>query len=185
MPHSDQPSDLSARLHATELRLRQLERPPLRSAAIGIGSIALALVIGYLSGAKSAAQAQTPAPAKVTASSSATAPKDTSSGLPQDVERDFDLLMLEMREHITHDASALTKPTHAIAITLYDIKRMLEAVPRMAGDVHRMANAMETMNDKMSAVPAMAMELNHLNRQMSVMTRDINSTMGRIAPWMP
>lgn len=72
-------------------------------------------------------------------------------------------------------------PAHAIAIFLYDVKEAMAVMPDIASD-------MKEMNAKMGAVPVMAAEMQQMKVQMGIMSRSVNSTMGRMGsmfPWMP
>ena len=87
------------------------------------------------------------------------------------------------------------EPARAVAVILHDMKEMLEAVPRMAEDtrrmstdMHQMMTDMHQMNQKISAVPVMAAEMQSMNVKIGIMAHGVDSTMGRagrMMPWMP
>jgi len=91
--------------------------------------------------------------------------------------------------------SEVFDPTHAVAVILYDMKEMLEAVPRMAedtrtmsADMHQMMTDMHQMNQKISAVPVMATEMQSMNVKIGILAHGVDSTLGRtgrMMPWMP
>lgn len=69
----------------------------------------------------------------------------------------------------------------AVAMFLSEMSANMSAMPKM----HR---EMQAMNVQMSAVPVMAAEMRVINAQLGIITRDMDSTMGRAGramQWMP
>jgi signal transduction histidine kinase len=112
---------------------------------------------------------------------------------------DFRARIEELRERVAEAEVEALDPGHVLAVILHDMKdvlhetrQMLAVMPQMAEDMHelrgdmeRIAGTMDSMDDKMTGIPAMAEEMRHLNINIDIMTTSIDSTMGRMGRMMP
>ncbi|MEA3412602.1 MAG: hypothetical protein U9R74_13835 [Pseudomonadota bacterium] len=172
---SERIETLTRSLSVTERQVRQLECRVLgwRAAATVTGAL-LILALGIVAGTAISA---TEPPAQ-----SATATTGPGHKPFRPVRQGFDDLHdLIEREREKMAASKDLDPAHAIAIFLYDVKEAMAVMPDIAAD-------MKEMNAKMGAVPVMAAEMQQMKIQMGIMSRSVNSTMGRMGsmfPWAP
>jgi hypothetical protein len=100
-----------------------------------------------------------------------------------DAKAHFDYLVDQIR--IDAQKTGHIDPAGAIAVFLRDMRDALESMPKMAADMDSMSRDMSQMNGKMSGVPVMATEMQHMNMLMGVMAHGVDSTMGRMGNWMP
>ena len=113
--------------------------------------------------------------------------KENTSEHLKKAEADAKTNFNQLIDKIRLDAQKTGKidPASAITVFLRDMSEALKSMPKMAKDMDQMAQDMAEMNNKMSAVPVMAAEMQHMNALMGVMAHSVDSTMGRMGNWMP
>lgn len=93
-------------------------------------------------------------------------------------------------EQFAHEAEWLGQylrtlaPDEAGALVALMLFRMAKTMENMGS----MERNMRTMSAQMASLPAIVVELNQINAKMSVITHDMDSTLGRagrMVPWMP
>ncbi len=173
---------LTQAVTAGERRIRTLERAYRR---VGLFMIAALLVGGYLAYGIGSA---------VPAAAEGRSGGDEPTPLGRDVARlerwasaehaRFDAAIERLRSEAGQEAAKLD-PAHAVAVMLKDMRDLLMAMPEMARDMNVMTQAMQEMNAKMTAMPAMAADMHQMNLTMGIMSRSVDSTMGRMGRMLP
>jgi hypothetical protein len=72
----------------------------------------------------------------------------------------------------------IRRDSHRFRGVIAQLGGVKETLASMQTELHH-------LNSALIAVPAMANEMNMMNRQMSVMSQSIGSTMGRMGSWLP
>lgn len=172
---------------ARELAMAELHREALERAkrwsvvGLGLAAAIAGFIIGVYAATPVAAQTQGSygPTAQATQLGSAPTREQLMALLPgeerarlQQFEQKVAWVSQYMRSSPQFDAGA------AIALFLSDMAKAMEAVPKMQDE-------MQTMNTKMNALPFMANEVGGINAKMSVMTANMDATMGRMGRMMP
>ena len=190
-------ADLARIAVSGERRLQRLERLLRWTAALFLLTLALALYA--LSQAFGAAGAQAQAGWPHAAPGPIPEELETAEVVAEGPQGDFRARIEELRRRVAEAEAETLDPGHALAVILHDMKdvlhetrQMLAVMPQMAedmrdmrGDMVRIADTMDSMDDKMTGVPVMAEEMRRLNINIDIMTTSIDSTMGRMGRMMP
>ena len=190
-------ADLGRIALSGERRLQRLERLFRWTAALFLLTLALALYALSQAFGTAGAQAQAgwphaapdPIPEKL----------ETAEAVGDGREGGFRARIEGLRGRVAEAEAEALDLGHALAVILHDMKdvlhetrQMLAVMPQMAdhmrdmrGDMERIADTMDSMDDKMTGVPVMAEEMRRLNINIDIMTTSIDSTMGRMGRMMP
>ncbi len=179
---------LLERLTQSEQRCRELERRQ-RRLLLGLFLILLIPLVAVLSGFQPVGAA---APTAVAAPVAVAAPAEAGDRAKMRVQL-LDKLPADKRAEVIKFEEQVQwlgaymntvegfEPGAAVALFLAQMSGNMAVMPEMA-------KQMQLMSANMAAMPAILAELRAMNAQMSVITRSMDSTMGRagaMMPWMP
>jgi hypothetical protein len=185
---------LLERLTRAEQRCRDLERRQ-RRLVLGLFLILLIPLVAVLSGyhqvgtaaaQTTAAQPAVAIPAAVAAPAEAGDSAKLRAQLLDQLPADKRAEVIRFEEQVQWLGAYMKtvegfEPGAAVALFLAQMSGNMAVMPEMSSQ-------MQLMSANMAAIPAILAELRAMNAQMSVITRSMDSTMGRagaMMPWMP